>query len=790
MKKIRMMLAFNMDKDIKTKYNKQRILLIFLIFIYSIAFMKFVSMSEEPFLQDDNGLQWNPVIESAFHTFFTTGHLPQYDFYQLKGFDIVQVGYYGLSNPLMYISYLIGVLFSANTLYIYAVISYVLGNLIVYWFCSKRGYDTVVSLIIMFLYSTSSVFFFYSYWYYAFENYWLIPLLFFLFLDNDLTDRKREYFQYGILLAVSVYLGNIQYTMYHWIICAIVMLVIFIAYDNRYWTKIISNYATAFLFSAPALLGLAKASARSELYSGKNEAFFWDPLTITQYINECFSTRGINPFLLVMFMIGVVLLVRSFFLRKKVKYEQIVLLASVIVFCFFVLYMGGNNYFLAKYLYMIPGLNSCRYLFKILIILPGCLLPAAIYAIKRLTDKKKWNLFLYFTAAVCYVGSVYTCMQAYEQPFEGEFGGNKALTCNYEIKENVERLQFDMNNYRYMNLISGMSTSDAYDAYYTETHNINSLLVGNLGTKFSWFSLGGYDNTYSANSFSDIRNLFRDNFDYWTGEFESEMYSVRNTLSIKTLVRNIYAQGDYNDKVRKKLKELYPESEIINTQYQYDEFGICRSVFASLKKNEIVTQVMLELEEMGLMERSREVFDTLERNGVRYLLYDASNQGYVDILLDECRKLGINYCVGDITASCKYIELLNAGSLVSNDSNELVPIASSMDCLSFQVFEKDRAFSIAMSYSPNLHAKFYSEKGNVYSIELKENETGNIYLEMDEEENGGIKLYYSNGLNVIIVLFSWILFLCVATLFVFAVLHFSLHYHKGILYIGRENEKS
>lgn len=762
MKKVRMMLAFNRDKDIKTKYNKQRILLIFLIFIYSIAFMKFVSMSEEPFLQDDNGLQWNPVIESAFHTFFTTGHMPQYDFYQLKGFDIVQVGYYGLSNPLMYISYLIGVLFSANTLYIYAVISYVLGNLIVYWFCSKRGYDTVVSLIIMFLYSTSSVFFYYSFWYYTFENYWMIPLLFFLFLDNNLTGRKREYVQYGILLAVSVYLGNIQYTMYHWIICAIVMLVIFIAYDNRYWIKIISNFATAFLFSAPALLGLAKASARSELYSGKNEAFFWDPLTITQYINECFSTRGINPFLLVMFMIGVVLLVRSFFLRKKVKYEQIVLLASVIVSCFFVLYMGGNNYFLAKYLYMIPGLNSCRYLFKILIILPGCLLPAAMYAIKRLTDKKKWNLFLYFTAAVCYVGSVYTCMQAYEQPFEGEFGKDTGLACNDEIKETVEILNLDMKNYRYANLISNISTDDK--KYYTETHNVNSLLLGNQGTKFSWFSLGGYDNTYSEYSLDSVENLYRENPEFWTSIVESEMYSVRNTLSIKTLVRNIYAQGDYKDKVWKKLKELYPESEIINTQYQYDEFGVCRSVIASLKKNEIVTQVMLDLEKIGLLERNRDVFDTLRKNGVRYLLYDDSNWHYVDLLLNECRQFGIGYCSGNITSDCKYIELYDTEGIITNQNNQFLSFSSNMDMLNIFVSKGDECCSVSMTYNPYLHARFYPYGGQPKEMAVKKNEEGDIYVELNNPEDGVLKIWYENPLNIIIIIFSFSLFLTVCRL--------------------------
>lgn len=65
------------------KYRKQFIFIG--IVLYTFLFVTWISYSDNPFLQDDNGLQWNPVIEVAFHEFFTTGHIPQFNFYQLKG---------------------------------------------------------------------------------------------------------------------------------------------------------------------------------------------------------------------------------------------------------------------------------------------------------------------------------------------------------------------------------------------------------------------------------------------------------------------------------------------------------------------------------------------------------------------------------------------------------------------------------------------------------------------------------------------------------------------------------
>ena len=280
------------------KINKyQKVLITSFILIYSVLFILFITNSSEPFLQDDNGLQWNPVIENAFSEFFKTGHIPQYNFYQLKGYDIYQVGYYGLYNPLMYFSFFISRLVCTNTMFIYAVISFILGNLIAYKLCISMKNSRSLALIIMLLYSTSAVYFYYSYWYYAFENYWIIPLFFLLFMNSKKRGHKKDYFIYGLFLALSIYLGNIQYSIYHWLLVGMIMLLIMIANDQSYWKKILSNYVIAIILSAPALVGLMRASMSSELYSQKNTEFFYGDVSFLQYINENVFNRGKNIFL-------------------------------------------------------------------------------------------------------------------------------------------------------------------------------------------------------------------------------------------------------------------------------------------------------------------------------------------------------------------------------------------------------------------------------------------------------------------------------------------------------------
>lgn len=733
------------------KYRKQFIFIG--IVLYTFLFVTWISYSDNPFLQDDNGLQWNPVIETAFRQFFSTGHMPQYNFYQLKGYDIFQVGYYGLYNPLMYIACLCSLIFQTNPLCAYTYISFVIGNCVVFELGRKSKCSEILSLMIMLLYSASSVFFYYAYWYYAMENYWMIPLLFLLFLGEN--GGKRPWYQYGLWMAFSVYLGNIQFTMYHWMICGIAMLVIWAVRRDGYWKKIGTNIATALAFSLFPLIGVMKASGRSEVYSGKNADFMAYPVKFMQYLNESvFGFRGINLLLLCAFFVGVYELLCQIRKNKEISYQVSILFAAMVVSVFFALFMGGEEYLLAKILYKIPGLSSSRYLMKIMLVLPGCMLPLSIDAFRHVFQTKKQNNMLRIVAGqllvmVCFVIGVKQSQIAYGQPFSGEFGGEAALDIGRNIQRIYDMDYLDLSNYRVVSLISGQNEND-YDAYYTETHNVESLLPGNLGTKLSVFSLGGYDNTFHSDSLKSVVRLYREDAERWSSWMESEMFSVRNTISLKTLMRNIYRQGDYNAEVWNAVRERYPDYELLKTEYQYDEFGICRGVILFMKRDGAVQLMAVSLDELGLIHKSTEVFDILAQNGVKYLFYDQSIQTQVEQLRQECDALGIGCITGSVSSRCKYIEFNDTVPIVSNQDGQALPMIVNMDRIQISVGIEDVQCRLSMTYDEKLKAWYYPDQDSQrVELDIDSDAFHNMVINLSDCKNGCIVITYENSFNLL-----------------------------------------
>lgn len=737
------------------KYRKQFIFIG--IVLYTFLFVTWISYSDNPFLQDDNGLQWNPVIEVAFHEFFTTGHIPQFNFYQLKGYDIFQVGYYGLYNPLMYIAYICSLLFRTNPLCAYTYISFMIGNLVVYKLGRKSGCSEILSLMITLLYSASGVFFYYSYWYYTVENYWMIPLLFLLFLGD--SGRKHSWYQYGLWMAFSIYLGNVQFAMYHWMICGITMLVIWAAGRKGYWKRIGTNLVTALAFSLFPLIGLMEASARSEIYSGKSVDFMAYPIRFVQYLDESLSgNRGDNLLLLCFFFLGIYDLVRQIRKSRKVSYQMSILLASMVVSTFFILFMGGEDYLLAKILCNIPGLSSSRYLMKILLILPGCMIPLSIYAFHQVFEADRQNniwrtIAGYVLVMVCFAIGASQAYEAYRLPFCGEFGEKKALDVSEDLSSMYNLGSVDLNSYRVINLVGGQNDYNNFNEYYTETHNVDSLLLGNLGTKLSVFSMGGYDNTFYGDSLVSAERIYKENPAGWTSQMEFEMFSVRNTISIKTLMRNIYRQGDYNAKVCDAVRERYPDYGLLKTEYQYDEFGICKSVILSLEKDALVRQVSVSLDELGVMCKSSEVFDILAQNGVKYMLYDQSIWSETVQFLQECEAMGIGYILHSVSDDCKYIELVNGViPIASNQDAQVLSMRATMDMLQISVTEQDMQCNVSMTYNDKLKALYYPDQGSK-GIELKIGRDGNhnIVLDLTDCTSGCIVITYENGLNLLCI---------------------------------------
>ena len=219
----------------------------------------------EVFLYDDNRLQWYPIIEKAYDNFFETGVMPTYDFFQMKGLAIAEPGYYAIVNPMMLISYMISHFtpFPFSTITIHIALLFSLGNLCFFLLCREFGQSVPMSALLTAAYSVGSCFFSFSNWYYVFNNYLFIPLLFLIFIKC--RDRKLEYFGCGIVLALGILFGNVQYTCYHYMVYGLICLIFVILKSRRYIAVFFSNIFCAVSLSSPFLLMLLRASGSFDL---------------------------------------------------------------------------------------------------------------------------------------------------------------------------------------------------------------------------------------------------------------------------------------------------------------------------------------------------------------------------------------------------------------------------------------------------------------------------------------------------------------------------------------------
>ena len=124
-----------------------------------LAMLLMTGFSNELFLYDDNRNQWMPIMDKAYDQFFSTGIMPNYDFYQSKGLEIGDEGYYCLQNPLTMISYILYrfVFFKSwgSTLSFYTLMMVTLGNITAFMLCRTLGADKIRSLIVVLIYATT-----------------------------------------------------------------------------------------------------------------------------------------------------------------------------------------------------------------------------------------------------------------------------------------------------------------------------------------------------------------------------------------------------------------------------------------------------------------------------------------------------------------------------------------------------------------------------------------------------------------------------------------------------------
>lgn len=258
----------------RTEAPMRGILLVVLASVLYVALL--AGGNPEAFLIDDNRTQWYPVMERAYEDFWTTGRIYCYDFYQMKGMSVAGQGYYGVMNPFVLISYTVAKLLpgriDAITFYIGLMV--VLGNLFFYLTCRRLGCKEPLALLMTLTYSTMGCFWTFYVWYYVFNNYFLIPCLVYVFLRCT-QEGRISYCACGIVLAMDLWMGNVQYTFYHYILFGILCLMMIALKNMRYFKVLLANAAVGLTLSLPMLLLLLQASGGFQ----KHEEFMMCPLT-------------------------------------------------------------------------------------------------------------------------------------------------------------------------------------------------------------------------------------------------------------------------------------------------------------------------------------------------------------------------------------------------------------------------------------------------------------------------------------------------------------------------------
>lgn len=282
--------------------NKTRNLIpVLVIVLYSILFFAVIlSKNRSSLYVDDNILQWGPVINKAFDNIFSGKGMPYWNFYQYKGINIFSSGYYGLLNPFMYVSYAIshyllnGFL---ETLIVYEIIMYMLGNLMMYKILRTLNLKRSTIIIAMLTYSTSVIFFLFSFYYFTFNNYFFMPFLMWTFIQTN--SKRTRYFIPGIVLAFSLLMGHVQFSCYYVMVYCIFQVVASVQKKKlKELVPLMTNLMIFIGLSSGIIIGSMKVSGDRSLILSGNEGFFalsvaisniFKPICIVLFNNKTIS---------------------------------------------------------------------------------------------------------------------------------------------------------------------------------------------------------------------------------------------------------------------------------------------------------------------------------------------------------------------------------------------------------------------------------------------------------------------------------------------------------------------
>lgn len=343
----------------------------FVFFTTCLLLLSYAGFSWDAFLFDDNVCQWYPITEKAFEQFFKTGEMPSYNFFLLNGFSIANMGYYSLYNPVMMIAYLLEKIVPFNMFAIYICILCGMGNVFFYLFCRVHAICIRKSVLFTLAYFSVPCFVGYCYWYYTFNNYFILPLLLYSIFAN--RSKRTSCISCGVILAFDLLLGNVQYVCFHYIIYIFVMGGLCAIRKANYLQKMILNLCVGILLSIPILwLGL---SASNDFSNGaeflampvSNASFFANSVSVPIGKSFLGGPRLFCSALAIPFILGgaytiFVLLFR----RAQINHSSFMKLKESLIVLLLILFWlnYGEGGFVAIIMSKLPVISRFRFLFK------------------------------------------------------------------------------------------------------------------------------------------------------------------------------------------------------------------------------------------------------------------------------------------------------------------------------------------------------------------------------------------------------------------------------------------
>ena len=732
------------------------------IFAVSLfVILLFGSFQPEAFLVDDNRTQWYPVIEHAYSDFFESGVMPTYDFFQMKGLAIGEPGYYSLVNPVMLISYMLShftpLPFSTITIHIALLFS--LGNLCFFLVCREFEHNIPMSALLTAAYSVQSCFFAFSYWYYVFNNYFFVPLLMLVFMKS--RGKWPEYFGCGIVLALEILFGNIQYTCYHYMIYGLICLTYAVLKNRRYIGIFFSNVICAGILSSPFLLLLIRASDDfasdgfhhyeiwiSELLLGVMlPVGVLELLGVTYYPfftngsmgradNTWFYNGGFAAVWLVLLIYGISRAVKN---RKQIsgigrghsfkeqcgiiinkiksgyrelvrkKGDNVFLITGLSVCALFFISFVSNG-LVAFILGFIPVIKQFRYLFKCLFVLMPVMavLTTAVLPHIRPNLKKISVILCCVFTVIGMANSVASTMIA-SSIFTDE------TTVSIEKEEEYGRAfdevyMSDSDSFRYITLMQKnyKLTRDMYHCY-------NGYLR-NFPTALELYSISGYEISAPASHMEQFAYL------YPIDEGFSRMVNCSSSPVFAATV-SLYPDEVSRQLVSNSVKYIYVQKEAEN-----------------------VAADIMSL----IYSKDREAQKTIPN------LYDEEEIDFTGLVVNAVEKLeGVQ--IAEVRSLNEYFDVIvleGVNGLCEDPGGNVLPLtAERMDLLSFED-NGSGEYTLSFSYEAKLEAYTVDADGKKLPLDISEADDENVVIRAASGGNGRIYLGYSDPICTVSFVFE------------------------------------